>query len=82
MMLPAMIATRSKSSNITIPHADVTMNGPEVKSEAQQEKTDLNMQLRKDLERTSTAIQLQIQRENSENIQGVLKNIPIKIYIG
>ena len=73
---------RSKYSTIPIPNSEVIMNGPELKSESQQEKTDLITQLREDLERTSTQTQMQIQRENSENIQGVLKNIPMKIYIG
>jgi aspartate/tyrosine/aromatic aminotransferase len=73
---------RSKYSTIPIPDSEVVMNGPELKSEAQQEKADLITQLREDLERTATQMQLQIQKENSENVQGVLKTIPMKIYIG
>lgn len=73
---------RSKYGTIPIPDSEVTLNGPELKSEAQQEKSDLVAQLREDLERTSTQTQLEIQRETSENIQAIVRNMPMKIYVG
>lgn len=73
---------RQKYSTIPIPNSEVTLNGDSLKSEAQQEKQDLITQLRETLERASTPSQLDIQRQNTENTQGVLKNMPMKIYIG
>jgi hypothetical protein len=73
---------RQKYSTIPIPNSEITLNGDALKSEAQQEKQELVTQLRESLEKASTTSQLDMQRQNTENTQTVLKNVPMKIYVG
>ena len=73
---------RSKYQTIPIPGSEISLNGDSMKQEAQTEKDQLLEQLRTDLERTGTQVQMQIQAENSENMQKLLSKIPMMIYIG
>lgn len=73
---------RSKYATIPIPGSELTLNGDQLKQEAQSEKELLITQLREDLERTSTQTQLQIQAENAENLKNTLNKIPQQIYVG
>jgi hypothetical protein len=68
---------REKYSTIPIPGAEITLNGPALKMEAQAEKESLITQLREDLERTTPTTQLDIQRQQAENIEQVLKRTPM-----
>jgi hypothetical protein len=73
---------RSKYQTIPIPGSELTLNGDQLKQEAQQEKEQLITLLREDLERTSTQTQMQIQAENSDNLLTTLTKIPQGIYVG
>jgi len=73
---------RSKYQTIPIPGSELTLNGDQLKQEAQQEKEQLITLLREDLERTSTQTQMQIQAENADNLLTTLTKIPQGIYVG
>lgn len=73
---------RSKYTNIPIPNADVTLNGPDLLSNAQQKKQELIEQLRTDLDALSRRNQMEKSKEEAEFLQDQLSKIPLKIYIG
>ena len=73
---------RSKYSTVPVPGSEVTLNGGELVSQAQQEKEELVTQLRENLEQSSRRLQLEAQREENENMLSVLSGAPLKIYIG
>jgi len=73
---------RSKYSEIPIPDSTITLNGAELKSEAEQTKDRLITELREDLERTSTETQMEIQANNAENLERVITKVPMKLFIG
>ena len=75
-------AIRSKYSSIPIPNSEVSLDGSSLKSEAATEKEYLLSQLRETLEATSRQKQLEMKREESENLQQSLNRVPLKIYIG
>ena len=75
-------AVRSKYGSIPIPNSEVTLDGSTLKSEAATEKEYLITQLRETLEATSRQRQLEMKREESENLQQSLNRVPLKIYIG
>ena len=73
---------RSKYSSVPVPGSEVTLNGGELVSQAQQEKEELVTQLRENLEQSSRRLQLEAQREENENMLSVLSGAPLKIYVG
>ena len=75
-------AIRSKYGSIPIPNSEVSLDGTTLKSEAATEKEYLITQLRETLEATSRQRQLEMKREESENLQQSLNRVPLKIYIG
>ena len=75
-------AIRSKYSSIPIPNSEVSLDGSSLKAEAASEKEYLLTQLRETLEATSRQRQLEMKREESENLQQSLNRVPLKIYIG
>jgi hypothetical protein len=75
-------AVRSKYGSIPIPNSEVSLDGATLKSEAASEKEYLLTQLRETLEATSRQRQLEMKREESENLQQSLNRVPLKIYIG
>mgnify|MGYP000645606641 FL=1 len=75
-------AVRSKFGTIPIPNSEVSLDGSTLKSEAATEKEYLLTQLRETLEATSRTKQLEMKREESENLQQSLNRVPLKIYIG
>jgi len=75
-------AVRSKYGNIPIPNSEISLDGSTLKSEAATEKEQLITQLRETLEATSRQRQLEMKREESENLQQSLNRVPLKIYIG
>lgn len=72
---------REKYTTIPIPGSEITLNGTALKQEGQAEKETLITQLREDLERTTPTTQLNIQREQAESIEGVLKRTPMPAVI-
>jgi hypothetical protein len=72
---------RQKYQSIPIPGAEVTLDGGELRSEAQAEKTELVTQLRESLEASGRKAQLESQAQEVENLQAGLKGVPLNIYV-
>lgn len=73
---------RGKYSTVPIPNSEVTLNGPELISEAASEKSDLITQLREFLDKMTRESMLQRQATEDEASMNVLSKVPTKIYIG
>jgi len=72
---------RQKYQSIPIPGAEITLDGGELRSEAQAEKEQLVTQLRESLEASGRRAQLQAQAEEVESLQKGLQGVPLPIYI-
>jgi hypothetical protein len=75
-------AIRQKYQTIPIPGGDVTLDGAELRQEAQTEKTDLVTQLRETLEAAGKKQQMEDRAREAEYLQDSLKRVPLFIYIG
>lgn len=75
-------AIRQKYQTIPIPGGEVTLDGAELRSEAQQEKERLIDQLREMLEASGKFSQMEKQAQMAEQLQESLKRVPMYIYIG
>lgn len=75
-------AIRQKYQTIPIPGAEITLDGAELRNEAQQEKTDLITQLRETLDAVGKKQQMEDRAREAEYLQETLKRIPLFIYIG
>ncbi len=75
-------ATRQKYQTIPIPGSEVTLDGGELRQEAQQEKTDLITQLRENLTATSRKAQMETLAAQNQQIQDTLKQVPLGLYVG
>ena len=73
---------RQKYQALPFPGGDITMDGAELRNEAQQEKTDLITQLRETLDATTQKQQMENQSLQAEQMQTTLKHVPLMIYIG
>ncbi len=73
---------RQKYQQIPIPGGEVTLDGGELRNEAQQEKTDLITQLRESLEAAGKKQQMEDRAREAEYLQDTLKRIPLFIYTG
>jgi hypothetical protein len=73
---------RQKYQTIPIPGGEVTLDGAELRNEAQQEKTDLITQLKETLQLLSKQQQMENASLQSEYLQTALKRVPLFIYIG
>lgn len=73
---------RQKYQTIPIPGGDVTLDGAELRQEAQTEKTDLVTQLRETLEAAGKKQQMEDRAREAEYLQDSLKRVPLFIYIG
>jgi len=73
---------RQKYQSIPIPGAEVTLDGAEMRNEAQQEKGDLITQLRETLVAASQKQLMENQALQAEQMQETLKRVPLFIYIG
>jgi hypothetical protein len=72
---------RQKYQSIPIPGAEVTLDGGELRSEAQAEKEALITQLRESLEVSGRKAQLEAQAQEVEHLQTGLKGVPLNIYV-
>jgi len=72
---------RQKYQTIPIPGGEVTLDGAELRNEAQQEKTDLITQLRETLEAVGKKQQMEDRAREAEYLQESLKRVPLFIYI-
>jgi hypothetical protein len=75
-------AIRQKIQTIPIPGGEVTLDGAELRSEAQQEKERLIDTLKEMLEAAGKFAQMEKQAAFNEQIQNTLKGVPLMIYIG
>ena len=75
-------AVRQKYQTIPIPGAEVTLDGGELRQEAQQEKTDLVTQLRENLEASGRKAQMEMRAAEAQQIQETLMKVPMGIYVG
>ncbi len=75
-------AIRQKYQSLPLPGGDVTLDGAELRNEAQQEKTELITQLRETLQSTSLKQLMENQALQAEQAMETLKRVPLFIYIG
>lgn len=71
-----------KYSSIPIPGGDVSLDGAELRSEANEERGELETNLREMLEKTLKSEQLAKKKEESDIMNSMLSRVPIKIYVG
>jgi hypothetical protein len=75
-------AIRQKYQTIPIPGGEVTLDGAELRNEAQQEKSDLITQLRETLDAVGKKQQIEDRALEAEYLQDSLRRVPMFIYIG
>lgn len=75
-------AIRQKYQTVPIPGGEVTLDGAELRSEAQQEKERLVDTLKEMLEAAGKFNQMEKQAQMAEQLQESLKRVPLFIYIG
>ena len=68
---------RSKFSTVPIPGADLTLNGADLLTQAREDKENLKTKLAEMLEELTYSKMLEDEAAASENLQRILKNIPI-----
>lgn len=73
---------RSKMASIPIPNGDLTLNGPELISDARAEIETLRGELRDMLEDTTYDKLAAKEAELAANIQASIKEVPLGVYIG
>jgi len=75
-------AIRQKYQSMPIPGGEVTLDGAELRAEAQQTKERLLDVLREMLEASGKFMQMEKMSQMNEQMQSILKNSPLCIYIG
>lgn len=75
-------AIRAKYQSIPIPGGETSLDGSELRAEAQQEKEQLITELREDLEVTSRSTTSEQLNQVSDNLQENLRKVPNFLYIG
>lgn len=75
-------AVRQKVQVIPVPGGDITLDGGELRQEAQQEKEKLVMDLREMLQQAGRFYQMEKQAAMAEQLQDTLKRVPTFIYNG
>jgi len=75
-------AIRQKYQTMPIPGGEITLDGAELRSEAQQEKERLLDNLKEMLEASGKFNQMEKQAAMNEQLQSTLKSVPMMIYIG
>lgn len=73
---------RQKYQTIVIPGSEITLDGAELRSEAQQEKERLMDGLKELLEQSGKFAQIEKQSQMNEQMQSILRSAPMCIYIG
>lgn len=71
-----------KYSSIPIPGGEVSLDGAELRSEANEERGELETNLREMLEKTLRSEQLAKKKEESDIMNSMLSRVPLKIYVG
>jgi hypothetical protein len=73
---------RGKYSSIPIPNAEVTLNGSDLLSQGQSEKSELITQLREFLDKMTKEQMLTRQNAEATQMSELLGKVPLKIYVG
>jgi hypothetical protein len=73
---------RNKYSSVPIPNGEVTLNGGDLVSQAQSEKTELISQLREFLEKLTKEQMLTRQTAEATQMMELLAKAPLRIYVG
>ena len=73
---------RGKYATVPVPGAEATLNQADLLADARAEKTALLVQLRETLTSTGRSAQLEAQAKESEDVENILKSIPMTIYVG
>lgn len=73
---------RGKYTTVPVPGAEATLNQADLLADARSEKTALLTQLRETLTSTGRSAQLDAQAKESEDVENILKSIPMTIYVG
>jgi hypothetical protein len=73
---------RGKYSSVPIPNGEVTLNGGDLVSQGQTEKTELVAQLREFLEKMTRESMITRQNAESAQMMEIQGRIPLKIYVG
>lgn len=73
---------RNKYSSVPIPNGEVTLNGAELVSQGQTEKSDLITQLREFLDKMTKEAMLTRQNTEATQMNELLAKAPLRIYIG
>jgi hypothetical protein len=75
-------AIRQKYQTIPIPGSEITLDGGELRSEAQTEKEALMTQLRESLDEAGRKKQMEALAQETEQLQQMLKSAPLFLYVG
>ena len=75
-------AIREKYSTVPIPGSEISLDGAQLRAEAQTEKEGLVTQLRENLEELSRKNQFEIRNTEATQTQEMLQKIPLMIYVG
>lgn len=73
---------RQKYQQIPYPDGEVTLDGAELRQEAQTEKEQLITLLREDLEKSGRIAQVEARALEAEKITDVLRSVPMPIFVG
>lgn len=73
---------RGKYTTVPVPGAEATLNQADLLADARSEKIALLTQLRETLTSTGRSAQLDAQAKESEDVENILKSIPMTIYVG
>ena len=73
---------RGKYSSVPIPNGEVTLNGSDLISQGQAEKTELITQLREFLDKLTKEAMITRQNVESTQMLEILGKVPLKIYVG
>ena len=73
---------RGKYQVVPVPGSEATLNQADLLADARTENTALMTNLREMLDMTSRGKQLEAQAKESEDVENILKSIPMTIYIG
>ena len=73
---------RSKYMSIPIPNGELTMDGSDLRSEASKEKEDLINLLKEHLEESGKFKQMEKTAQQAEEMNKILKTVPLFLYIG
>ena len=73
---------RGKYATVPVPGSEATLNQADLLADARSEKAALLLSLRELLDMTSRSKQLEAQAKESEDVENILKSVPMVIYVG